>query len=99
MTQREENGQGKRDDMLQDLALKLDLANMELQTIDAVLTRRPALAGLKHRTEKIERACQAASNADKALSEIAYRAQIQVPPNIELQRMAEKALKDLRGES
>jgi hypothetical protein len=43
--------------LLQDVALKLDLANMELQTIDEVLARRPALAGLKHRTEKIEHAC------------------------------------------
>jgi hypothetical protein len=47
-----------QDELLQDLALKLDLANMELQTIDQVLARRPALSGLKHRTEKIERACQ-----------------------------------------
>jgi hypothetical protein len=47
----------EHEDMLQDLALKLDLANMELQTIDAVLARRPALTGLKHRTEKIERTC------------------------------------------
>jgi hypothetical protein len=46
------------EELLQDVALKLDLANMELQTIDEVLARRPALAGLKHRTEKIERACQ-----------------------------------------
>jgi hypothetical protein len=44
-------------ELLQDVALKLDLANMELRTIDEVLARRPALAGLKHRTEKIERAC------------------------------------------
>ena len=58
-----------REDLLQDLALKLDLANMELQTIDEVLARRPALANLKHRTEKIERACQAASDMDKALRE------------------------------
>ena len=47
----------EREEMLQELALKLDLANMELTTIDEVLARRPALAGLKHRTEKIERAC------------------------------------------
>jgi|HubBroStandDraft_4_1064222.scaffolds.fasta_scaffold05566_11 hypothetical protein len=43
--------------LLQDVALALDLANMELQTIDESLARRPALSGLKHRTEKIERAC------------------------------------------
>jgi ABC-type transporter Mla subunit MlaD len=54
------------DDLLQDLALKLDLANMELQTIDAVLARLPALSQLKHRTEKIERACQANSELLKA---------------------------------
>jgi hypothetical protein len=48
----------EQDELLQDLALKLDLANMELQTIDGVLARRPALDKLKHRTEKIERACQ-----------------------------------------
>jgi hypothetical protein len=46
-----------QDELMQDLALKLDLANMELRTIDEALARRPALAGLKHRTEKIERAC------------------------------------------
>lgn len=46
-----------QDELTQDLALKLDLANMELQTIDEVLARRPALGGLKHRTEKIERMC------------------------------------------
>src|ERR1700723_3245775 len=56
-----------QEDLLQDLALKLDLANMELQTIDNVLAQRPALAELKHRTEKIERACQVAADADKAL--------------------------------
>jgi hypothetical protein len=47
----------ERTDLLQDVALKLDLANMELKTIDGVLARRPALAELKHRTEKIERCC------------------------------------------
>jgi hypothetical protein len=88
----------ERDDLLQDVALKLDLANMELERIDATLRRRPALSGLKYRTEKIERACQAASDADKALCDIAHMAQIQVPPNIEIQRMAERALKNLRGQ-
>lgn len=44
-------------ELLQDVALKLDLANMELQTIDEVLARRPALQRFKHRTEKIEHAC------------------------------------------
>ena len=47
-----------QDELMQDLALKLDLANMELQTIDEVLARRPALARFKHRTEKIEHACR-----------------------------------------
>ena len=47
-----------QDEFMQDLALKLDLANMELHSIDEVLARRPALAGLKHRTEKIEYACR-----------------------------------------
>ena len=56
-----------REDMLQDLALKLDLVNMELQTIDEVLARRPALSGLKHRTEKIERACHTNGELLKAL--------------------------------
>lgn len=55
---KEENMEDEREETLQDLALKLDLANMELATIDGVLARRPALAGLKHRTEKIERMCQ-----------------------------------------
>jgi hypothetical protein len=85
------------EEMVQELALKLDLANMELATIDNVLARRPALDGLKHRTEKIERACQVAADTDKALCAIAYKAQIQIPPNIEIQRMAEKALDELRG--
>jgi hypothetical protein len=48
----------EQDEMVPDLALKLDLANMELQTIDEVHARRPALAGLKHRTEKIEHMCR-----------------------------------------
>ena len=46
------------DELLQEVALTLDLANMELQTIDEVLARRPALAALKHRTEKIEHMCR-----------------------------------------
>ena len=53
-------------DLLQELALKLDLANMELTTIDEVLARRPVLAGLKHRTEKIERTCYVNSELLKA---------------------------------
>ncbi len=57
----------EQNELLQDLALKLDLANMELQTIDEVLARRPALDGLKHRTEKIERACQANGDLLKVL--------------------------------
>ena len=60
----------EQDEMLQDVALKLDLANMELQTIDEVLARRPALSGLKHRTEKIERACATNSNLLKALEDL-----------------------------
>ncbi len=54
-------------ELLQDLALKLDLANMELTTIDNVLARRPALAGLKHRAEKIEHACDVNSYLVKLL--------------------------------
>lgn len=54
-------------ELLQQVCLKLDLANMELQAIDSVLSRHPALSGLTHRTEKIERACQVAADADRAL--------------------------------
>jgi hypothetical protein len=61
-----------RETMLQDLALKLDLANMELQTIDEVLARRPALAGLKHRTEKIEHACAVNSLLLEALTKLQW---------------------------
>ena len=60
----------EQNELLQDLALKLDLANMELQTIDEVLARRPALAGLKHRTEKIERACHVNSELLMALTRL-----------------------------
>lgn len=60
----------EQDELLQNLALKLDLANMELQTIDEVLARRPALAGLKHRTEKIERACEANGQLLKLLEDL-----------------------------
>jgi hypothetical protein len=50
---------------LQDeLALKLDLANMELSAIDGILARRPALATAIYRTEKIELALSAASQLD-----------------------------------
>jgi hypothetical protein len=57
-------------ELLQDLALKLDLANMELTTIDEVLARRPALDRLKHRTEKIERACAANGEMLKMLEDL-----------------------------
>jgi hypothetical protein len=87
----------ERSDLVQELALKLDLANMELQTIDEVLARRPALSTLKHRTEKIERACNAASEADRALCEIRQKAQTQNPPNIEIRKIADTAIKKLRG--
>jgi hypothetical protein len=60
----------EQDEMLQDLALKLDLANMELTTIDEVLARRPALDKLKHRTEKIERACEANGAMLKMLEDL-----------------------------
>lgn len=59
-------------ELLQDVALKLDLANMELQTIDEVLARRPALAGLKHRTEKIERVCQVNGELLRALQDLLF---------------------------
>ena len=49
--------QQTQDELMQDLALKLDLATVELRTIDEVLARRPALDGLKHRTWKIAHAC------------------------------------------
>jgi hypothetical protein len=60
----------EHEDMLQDLALKLDLANMELQTIDEMLARRPALAALKHRTEKIEYCCAVNSQLLKELEDL-----------------------------
>lgn len=63
-------------ELLQDVALKLDLANMELQTIDEVLARRPALSGLKHRTEKIERACQVNGELLAALKDLAHQVEI-----------------------
>lgn len=87
-----------REDLLQELALKLDLANMELQTIDNVLARRPALAHLRHRTEKIERACQAAADADKALCDICHLAIIHVPRLIAIEDLASAAIKRLRAE-
>jgi hypothetical protein len=55
------------DELLDNLALKLDLANMELHAIDEILARRPALANAKLRTEKIERACSAAGELDGLL--------------------------------
>jgi hypothetical protein len=57
----------EREDLLQDLALKLDLANMELQTIDSILARRPALGGFAQRTEKIEHAIVTAGRYDGLL--------------------------------
>jgi len=54
-------------EVVQDLALKLDLANMELNTIDNVLSRRPALGAFKHRTEKIEHAVNSAGRFDDLL--------------------------------
>jgi len=38
----------------------------ELQAIDAVLARRPALADLDNRYSKVERACRIAGNAESA---------------------------------
>jgi hypothetical protein len=67
-SRRAANAQG----FLQDVALALDLANMELQTIDEVLARRPALSGLKHRTEKIERACQVNGELLRALQDLLF---------------------------
>ena len=83
------------DELLQELALKLDLANMELRTIDNVLARRPALADYKHRTEKIERCCEVAAYADRILCEIAQTARMH--KNTEIQILAESAVDKLRG--
>ena len=63
------------DDFTQDLALRLDLVNMELQSIDAILARRPALEALKHRTEKIEHACQSNSELLRVLRRICAEAE------------------------
>ena len=68
----------KHEEMLQDLALKLDLANMELRTIDEALARRPALDVLKHRTEKIERCC-AVNGTLLAACELAEQSLVGVP--------------------
>lgn len=43
---------------------------MELTTIDEILARRPALDKLKHRTEKIERACYANGAMLKILEDL-----------------------------
>jgi len=85
------------DEEIQDVALKLDLANMELQTIDEVLARRPALGALKHRAEKIERLCTVASFADKTLCEIMQLARTECSHS-EILAFAETALKLMRGE-
>lgn len=54
-------------EVVQDLALKLDLANMELHTIDEILARRPALGNFHHRTEKIEHVLAAVARYDGLL--------------------------------
>ena len=55
------------EEMVQELALNLDLALMELRSIDAVLARRPALADCPSRVEKIERSVSAAARLDGLL--------------------------------
>lgn len=46
---------------------KCDILQAELDLIDAVLARRPALADLDTRYSKIERACDVAAKADMAI--------------------------------
>jgi hypothetical protein len=48
------------------LLSELERVERELAAIDAVLDRRPALADLKERYAKVERACSMAGRADKA---------------------------------
>ena len=47
------------DEIVDELALKLDLANMELRHVDEVLSRRPALAMFTDRYTKLEFLCMA----------------------------------------
>jgi hypothetical protein len=55
------------DEMKQGLAMSLDIALMELRSIDLILERRPALAGVKDRFSKIEHAIAAAGRLDGLL--------------------------------